>query len=161
MTSLPVFSSRTFADRYVNFAPAKPSLSKQPSTGWHPPFWSRSSSVMPSSYSWLPVAEANIPSWLKNSTVGSSWNRALSRGEPPTRSPAPTSMEYFSTRSLRSCFTWVARYSAPPASTLVPESSTIRPLLPGRRLEVAVEVVHRQQLEADITALAVVTGAYR
>ncbi len=104
--------STTFAARYLNFAPRNPSPSWQPSTGWQPPFWSRLSSSVPSSNSWLPTELICRPTWLSASIDGSSWKAALTSGLAPTRSPAPTvSVELL----LRSFLTVVARYSAPPA----------------------------------------------
>ena len=62
----------------------------QPSLGWQPPRWSRSSSAAPSSNSWLPTALTSSPISFSASIVGSSWNSDDSSGLAPTRSPAAT-----------------------------------------------------------------------
>jgi len=64
--------------------------------------------------------------------VGSSWYAAEISGVAPIRSPAATTSVFLFTSDLR----WVARYAAPPASTVAPVSSTIRPPEPlgGSRL---------------------------
>ena len=43
--------------------------------GWQPPFCIRSSSVTPSSNSWLPTLDTSRPIAFSDSTAGSSWNR--------------------------------------------------------------------------------------
>ena len=58
---LPVASLTTLAARNSKSAPPKPSPSRQPSTGWQPPFCIRRSSVVPSSNSWLPTALRSSP----------------------------------------------------------------------------------------------------
>src|SRR6478752_7251642 len=58
--------------------------------------------------------------------VGSSWNSADANGDAPMRSPAATNTEFFT--SDLAALTAVARYAAPPASTVVfPSLSVIRP----------------------------------
>ncbi len=121
----PVASLTTLAARNSKSAPPKPSPSRQPSTGWQPPFCIRRSSSVPSSNSWLPTALRSSPIWFIASMVGSSWNRLDSRGLAPIRSPADTTIELRFVCS--SAFTCVARYSAPPASVVGPT----RPLEPA------------------------------
>ena len=48
------------------------------------------SSVTPSSNSWLPTEAICSPISFISSIVGSSWNAALTSGDAPIRSPAPT-----------------------------------------------------------------------
>ena len=55
ISGLPVAVLKAFADRYWKPAPRYGVPSAQPSTGWQPPFWIRSSSAAPSSNSWLPT----------------------------------------------------------------------------------------------------------
>ncbi len=90
-----VFSSVTLAARYWNWAPVK-SLpnSKQPSTGWQPPYAMRRSSVLPSSNSWLPTLDTSRPSLFSASMLGSSWKSPDSIGLPPIMSPAAAVTEY-------------------------------------------------------------------
>src|SRR5688572_16243802 len=75
----------------------------------------RTNSSHPSSNSWLPTALKSRPIWLKASIVGSSWNKAESKGLAPIRSPAETTTVLG--LSARKFAIWVARYSAPPATT--------------------------------------------
>jgi hypothetical protein len=116
---LRVVRSTTFAARYRKSAPANPSPSAHPSTGWQPPRWRRFSSATPSSNSWLPTDATSSRRVSIASIVGSSWNAALISGDAPTRSPAPTVRTWrrASRASRRSVPTVVARYSAPPAGT--------------------------------------------
>jgi hypothetical protein len=62
----------------------------QPSTGWQPPYWIRSSSCRPLSNSWLPTEEKSTFMRLLITIAGSSWNSALASGEAPMASPAIT-----------------------------------------------------------------------
>src|SRR3954453_4991286 len=82
-----------------------------------PPYCMRCSSRYPSSNSWLPTAVASSPRAFMASMVGSSWKAADSSGEAPMRSPAATVAVLRC--PWRAAFRWVARYSVPPASTVV------------------------------------------
>src|SRR5919109_2493569 len=132
VSSVP--SRNTFADRYWKNAPLNGSPSWQPSIGWQPPFCIRSSSFDPSSNSWLPTPVTSSPSSFMASIVGSSWSNAEMSGLAPIRSPAPTVI-VFGFRSRRRSIQ-VARYSTPPASTVVVGPVWIRPPDPlgGSRL---------------------------
>src|ERR671923_1287968 len=122
VSSVP--SRNTFADRYWKNAPLNGSPSWQPSIGWQPPFCIRSSSFDPSSNSWLPTPVTSSPSSFMASIVGSSWSNAEMSGLAPIRSPAPTVI-VFGFRSRRRSIQ-VARYSTPPASTVVVGPVAIR-----------------------------------
>ena len=111
----------------------------------------RRSSSTPSSNSWLPTPVTSSPSAFIASIVGSSWNGAESSGLAPIRSPAPT-VSVFGF-CARSCLRCVARYSTPPAAIdrrAVGSTRRCAPDEPGRRLEVAVEVVEREQLDLGV-----------
>ena len=113
----PVFLLIVFAARYLKSAPRNRSPSWQPSVGWQPPRCMRSSSSTPSSNSWLPTELICSPISFISSIVGSSWNAALTSGDAPIRSPAPTVsvLRPSASASARSFFSQVARYSTPPA----------------------------------------------
>ena len=113
----------TFAERYWNCAPANASPSWQPSVGWQPPRCMRSSWPEPSSNSWLPTDVTCRPASPSDSIVGSSWNSAERSGEAPIMSPAPTTRVFAFVALSRDM--WVAKNSAPPASTV-----PMRPLDP-------------------------------
>jgi hypothetical protein len=77
----------------------------------------RSSWGTPSSNSWLPTPLYCRPIALKASIVGSSWKSPDRSGLAPIRSPDDVS-SVFAGFCVRSCLYHVARYSAPPASTV-------------------------------------------
>ena len=119
------------------------------------PYCIRSSSLLPSSNSWLPTPIVSSPS-------DGSWPRSSARrGTAPGRKRARADQvagaddERVRRSSEPSAFRCVARYSAPPAGRLVDDRARGRPTrLDGRSnrpgvdgLEVAVEVVERQDLD--------------
>src|SRR5215218_10792699 len=94
----------------------------------------RSSSLTPSSNSWFPTPWTSVPQRFIASMVGSSWKSADTSGLAPIASPAATTSVFVF--AIRSCLMCVAKYSAPPASTVWPGPTLTRALDPvgGSRL---------------------------
>ena len=96
----------------------------------------------------------STPIWFRNSIVGSSWKRPGQQRRAADHVAGADDERVARGFSEPSAFRCVAKYSAPPAGTAIacgaPSGSDATPDLdrPGRvRLEMAVEVVERQQLD--------------
>ena len=109
----------------------------------------RSSSVTPSSNSWLPTLDTSSCIAFSDSTDGSSWKSPENAGDPPMRSPAATVRLYL--LPCRSSLSLADRYSDPPAAA----PSTVPGVSP---LDVAVVVVDPEQLQIDQLPLRIVVA---
>ena len=116
----------------------------------------RSSSVVPSSNSWLPTLLTSRPIALSDSTDGSSWKMPERKVDPPMRSPAATVRLFASPAAERSSVSLVDRFAAPPAEVLAGSTSAAQGWVVG--LEVAVVVVERQQLDGREVRVALGGG---
>ena len=158
-----LFFQNTFAPRYGKSAPLKvwPAgqeswpLAPSPSAR-QPPFCMRSSSLTPSSNSWLPTEDTSRPIRFMAVMVGSSWKAAESSGLAPMRSPAatvsgvaPAARDFL--RSFLSEAGQVGR-AARLGARDIGDAGDVAAVARGR-LEVAVEVVEGQQVELDVVGL--------
>ena len=127
-------------------APFAPSPSSR-----QPPCCIRCSSRQPSSNSWLPTEATCRPILFMASMVGSSWNAAESSGEAPIRSPAATVIGVApAARDFgRSSVEQRGEVGGAAGGSVVDPAAGA-----GRRddLELAVEVVDREQVELDVLA---------